>query len=240
MTTAHINAKAGDFSDVVLMPGDPLRAKFIAENYLKQSKLICDVRNMLGYSGYYKGRKISVMAHGMGIPSCSIYATELIEHYNVKKLIRLGSCSSVRSDINLNDIVIGMAASTDSNVNKIRFNGYDLAATADYHMLKYAQEAAKAHNIKAWIGNLFSTDFFYSPKNHLPIFDLIKQYGFVGAEMEAAGFYAVAMEYGAKALTICTVCEHMTTGEKTSAEERVTSAEQMTTIALESILLGDI
>ncbi len=239
MTTAHINAKKGDFSDIVLMPGDPIRAKFIAQNYLDKTKLISDVRNMLGYTGYYKGRKISVMAHGMGIPSCSIYTTELIKYYDVKKIIRLGSCSSVRHDIKVNDVVMAMSASTDSNVNRIRFQGYDFSVAADYYLLKHAEEAAKNNDIKIWIGNMFSTDFFYAPKHHLGIFDLIAQYGFVGAEMEAAGFYGLAAEYGAKALTICTVCEHMLTGEKTLSQERVTSAHQMTLIALESVLLGD-
>ncbi len=155
MATPHINAEMGDFADVVLMPGDPLRAKYIAETFLEDVVQVCDVRNMYGFTGTYKGRKVSVMGHGMGIPSCSIYATELIKDYGVKKIIRVGSCGAVSTDIKVRDVVIGMGACTDSKVNRIRFKGHDFAAIADYKMVKAAEEAAKARGIDVKVGNLF-------------------------------------------------------------------------------------
>ena len=138
MATPHINAPDGAFADVVLMPGDPLRAKFIAENFLEQARLVTDVRNMLGYTGLYKGRSVSVMGHGMGIPSCSIYTKELITEYGVKRLIRVGSCGAVRADVKLRDVVIGMGACTDSRVNRLRFKDHDFAAIADFDLVRHA------------------------------------------------------------------------------------------------------
>lgn len=237
MATPHINAEMGDFSDVVLMPGDPLRAKYIAETFLNDVVEVCNVRNMFGYTGTYKGRKISVMGHGMGIPSCSIYATELVKDFGVKKLIRVGSCGAVRDDVKLRDVVIGMGASTDSKVNRIRFKDHDFAAIADYDMVRNAELAAKAKNIPVRIGNLFSAELFYTPDPAM--FDLMDKYGVLGVEMEAAGIYGVAAEFGAKALTICTVSDHIKTGEQTTSDERQTTFNEMIEIALESVLLGD-
>ena len=237
MATPHINAEMGAFADVVLMPGDPLRAKFIADTFLDNAVQVCDVRNMFGYTGTYKGRAISVMGHGMGIPSCSIYVTELIKDFAVKKIIRVGSCGSVNKDIKLRDVVIGMGACTDSKVNRIRFKDHDFAAIADYHMVRAAEEAAKARGVAVKVGNLFSADLFYSPDPDM--FDVMDKYGIIGVEMEAAGIYGIAAEYGAKALTICTVCDHIKTGEQLSSEERATSFDEMMLIALESVLIGD-
>ncbi len=237
MATPHINAERGDFADVVLMPGDPLRAKYIAETYLDNIKQVCDVRSMLGFTGSYKGRAISVMGHGMGIPSCSIYATELIKDFGVKKIIRVGSCGAVREDIKVRDVVIGMGACTDSMVNRSRFAGYDFAAIADFEMTRNLVDAAKANNISPHVGNLFSADLFYTPQPEM--FDTMAKYGVVGVEMEAAGIYGVAAEFGAKAATICTVSDHIKTGEQTSSEERQTTFNDMMIIALESVLLGD-
>ncbi len=237
MATPHINAEPGDFADVVLMPGDPLRAKYIAETFLDDAVQVCDVRNMFGFTGTYKGRKVSVMGHGMGIPSCSIYATELIKDYGVKKIIRVGSCGAVNNDIQLRDVVIGMGACTDSKVNRVRFKNHDFAAIADYHMVKAAEEAAQQRGIDVKIGNLFSADLFYSPEPDL--FDVMDKYGIVGVEMEAAGIYGVAAEYGAKALAICTVSDHIKKGEQTTSEERQTTFNDMVLIALDSILIGD-
>ncbi|TPG62011.1 purine-nucleoside phosphorylase [Ewingella americana] len=237
MATPHINAAMGDFADVVLMPGDPLRAKHIAETFLKDVKQVNDVRGMLGFTGTYKGRRISVMGHGMGIPSCSIYAKELITEFGVKKIIRVGSCGAVRADIKLRDIVIGMGACTDSKVNRMRFKDHDYAAIADYDMVRNASDAAKAKGIHARVGNLFSADLFYSPDPQM--FDVMEKYGILGVEMEAAGIYGVAAEFGAKALTICTVSDHIRTHEQTTAEERQTTFNDMVEIALESVLLGD-
>jgi purine-nucleoside phosphorylase len=237
MATPHINAEKGDFADVVLMPGDPLRAKFIAETFLSDVVKVCDVRNMYGYTGTYKGRKISVMGHGMGIPSCSIYATELIKDFGVKKIIRVGSCGAVNKDIHVRDVVIGLGACTDSKVNRIRFKGHDFAAIADYHMIKAAEEAAKAKNIDVKVGNLFSAELFYTPEPDM--FDVMDKYGIVGVEMEAAGIYGVAAEYGAKALAICTVSDHIKTGEQTTSQERQTTFNEMIEIALDSVLIDD-
>ncbi|MEI8634360.1 purine-nucleoside phosphorylase [Vibrio sp. PP-XX7] len=237
MATPHINAEKGDFADVVLMPGDPLRAQYIAETFLEDAVQVCNVRNMFGYTGTYKGRKVSVMGHGMGIPSCSIYATELIKDFGVKKIIRVGSCGAVRQDIHLRDVVIGMGACTDSKVNRIRFKNHDFSAIADYQMVKAAEEAAKAKGIDVKVGNLFSAELFYTPDPDM--FDVMDKYGIVGVEMEAAGIYGVAAEYGAKALTICTVSDHIKTGEQTTAQERQTTFNDMIIIALDSILIAD-
>ncbi len=237
MATPHINAEMGDFADVVLMPGDPLRAKHIAETFLEEVKQVNDVRGMLGFTGTYKGRKISVMGHGMGIPSCSIYAKELITEFGVKKIIRVGSCGAVRADVKLRDVVIGMGACTDSKVNRMRFKDHDYAAIADYDMVRHAADAAAAKGIKARVGNIFSADLFYSPDPQM--FDVMEKYGILGVEMEAAGIYGVAAEFGAKALAICTVSDHIRSGEQTTAAERQTTFNEMIEIALESVLLGD-
>ncbi|ABR73998.1 purine-nucleoside phosphorylase [Actinobacillus succinogenes] len=235
--TPHINAPAGAFADVVLMPGDPLRAKYIAETFLDQPELVTDVRNMLGYTGSYKGRRISVMGHGMGIPSCSIYSKELITEYGVKKIIRVGSCGAVRQDVHVRDVIIGLGACTDSKVNRIRFRDNDFAAIADFGMAQAAVQAAKNKKIKVHVGNLFSADLFYTPD--VEMFDVMEKYGILGVEMEAAGIYGVAAEFGAKALSICTVSDHIRSGEQTSSEERQTTFNEMIEIALESVLLGD-
>ncbi len=237
MATPHINAEKGDFADVVLMPGDPLRAKYIAETFLEDVVQVCDVRNMYGFTGTYKGRRISVMGHGMGIPSCSIYVTELVKDYGVKKVIRVGSCGAVRDDVKLRDVVIGMGACTDSKVNRIRFKDHDFAAIADFDMVRNAQLAAEKLGIDVKIGNLFSAELFYTPDPDM--FDVMDKYGILGVEMEAAGIYGIAAEYGAKALAICTVSDHIKRGEQTTSEERATTFNEMMEIALESVLLGD-
>ncbi len=237
MATAHINAQKGDFAEVVLMPGDPLRAKYIAETYLDDVKQVCDVRNMFGFTGTYKGRRISVMGHGMGIPSCSIYVTELIKDFAVNKIIRVGSCGAVREDVKLRDVVIGMGACTDSKVNRTRFGGHDFAAIADFGMTQALVQASNNHGITPQVGNLFSADLFYSPEPAM--FDMMAKYGIVGVEMEAAGIYGVAAEFGAKAATICTVSDHIKTGEQTTSEQRQNTFNDMMIIALESVLLDD-
>ncbi|OOH89680.1 purine-nucleoside phosphorylase [Pasteurellaceae bacterium 15-036681] len=235
--TPHINAPEGAFADVVLMPGDPLRAKYIAENFLENPQLVTDVRNMFGYTGTYKGRKISVMGHGMGIPSCSIYAKELITEYGVKKIIRIGTCGAVRADVNVRDVIIATGACTDSKVNRIRFKDNDFAAIADFDLTLAAVQAAKAKGVNARVGNIFSADLFYTPD--FQMFDVMEKYGILGVEMEAAGIYGVAAEFGAKALTICTVSDHIRTGAQIDAAERQLTLNEMIEIALESVLIGD-
>ncbi|OOF69711.1 purine-nucleoside phosphorylase [Rodentibacter caecimuris] len=235
--TPHINAPEGAFADVVLMPGDPLRAKYIAETFLENPQEVTNVRNMLGYTGTYKGRKISVMGHGMGIPSCSIYAKELITEYGVKKIIRVGSCGAVRQDVKVRDVIIGLGACTDSKVNRIRFKDNDFAAIADFELTQATVQAAKTKGVNIRIGNLFSADLFYTPD--IEMFDVMEKYGILGVEMEAAGIYGVAAEFGAQALAICTVSDHIRTGEKLSSEERQLTFNEMIEIALESVLIAD-
>ncbi|WP_235041615.1 purine-nucleoside phosphorylase [Vreelandella profundi] len=237
MATPHINAAPGDFADTVLMPGDPLRAKYIVDTYLEDVRQVNDVRNMFGYTGTYKGRKISVMGHGMGIPSVSIYAKELITDYGVKSLIRVGSCGAVRDDVNVRDVVIGMGASTDSKVNRMRFNDHDFAAIADFDLTLHAVAAAKAHNVPVKVGNMFSADLFYNPQTEMA--EMLKRYGIVGVEMEAAGLYGVAAEFGARAMTICTVSDHILKGDSLSSADRQTTFDDMMLIALDTVLRDD-
>jgi purine-nucleoside phosphorylase len=226
----HINADPGAFADTVLLPGDPLRAKYIAEKFLDGAELVTDVRNILGYTGDYEGTRVSVMASGMGIPSASIYTKELITEYGVKEIIRVGSCGSVSDKVQLRDVVIGMGASTDSNVNRIRFGGYDYAAIADFGLLEKAVAAARALNLNTKVGNIFSADLFYTPDTAM--FDLMDTYDILGVEMEAAGVYSAAVEFGARALAICTVTDHIRTGAALSSEERQLSLDDMIRLAL--------
>ena len=234
MATAHIEAKAGDFANTVLMPGDPLRAKYIAENFLDDARCVTRVRNMFGYTGSYKGKPVSVMGSGMGIPSISIYATELYKDYGVESIIRIGSCGAVRDDIKLRDIIVGMAASTDSNVNRSRLNGCDFAVTADFELLHNVVKTAERTGKKIRVGNIFTSDLFYTPQPEM--FALMEKYGILAVEMEAAGLYGVAAEYGKKALTILTVSDHIKTGEQTTADERETTFKDMMELTLDSLL----
>ncbi|MDG1732809.1 MAG: purine-nucleoside phosphorylase [Thalassotalea sp.] len=235
MATPHIEAKVGDIADTVLMPGDPLRAKFIAETFLEDAVCVNQVRGMLGYTGTYKGKRLTVMGSGMGVPSISIYATELYKDYGVENIIRIGSCGAVSPSVKVMDVIIGMGASTDSAVNRARFNNHDFAAIADYGLLKNAADAAANLGKDIKVGNVFTADLFYTP---LPqVFDLIEKHGILGVEMEAAGLYGVAAEYGKKALAILTVSDHIRTGESLSSELRQTAFKDMMEIALESTLL---
>ncbi|GLS83837.1 purine-nucleoside phosphorylase [Paraferrimonas haliotis] len=233
MATPHINAVDGAFAETVLFPGDPLRAKFIAETFLENVEQVTDVRNMLGFTGTYKGVRVSVMGSGMGIPSCSIYAKELITEYGVKNLIRVGSCGAVSLDVKVRDVLIGMGACTDSIVNRTRFNGHDFAAIADYGLLRAVADSAEASNLPVRIGNLYSADLFYTPNPEM--FDVMEKMGVLGVEMEAAGLYGVAAEYGANALTVVTVSDHIRTGEETTAEERQNTFNDMIEITLDAV-----
>ncbi|MFT5132389.1 MAG: purine-nucleoside phosphorylase [Gammaproteobacteria bacterium] len=236
MPSKHINAQSGDFADTVVMPGDPLRAKYISDKYLHNAKQVTDVRNMLGFTGDYKGTRLSIMGHGMGIPSISIYATELINEFAVKKIIRAGSCGAVSSKIQLRDIVVGMGACTDSSVNRMRFKGYDFAAVADYGLLENIVTAARQRRIEVQVGNLFSADLFYSPEPEM--FDIMEKYNILGVEMEAAGLYGLAAEFGARAVTICTVSDHIRSGAALSSEDRESTFDEMIEIALDSAVLA--
>ncbi|GAA0557526.1 MULTISPECIES: purine-nucleoside phosphorylase [Rheinheimera] len=230
MATPHINAPAGAFAETVLMPGDPLRAKHIAETFLTDAVCVNTVRNMFGYTGTYNGKPVSVLGSGMGVPSMSIYATELVKFYGVKNIIRIGSCGGLPLSVKVRDVVIGMGASTDSGVNRNRLAGMDFAAIASFNLLEKAVAAARAKDIDVKVGNVFTSDLFYNPSETL--FDTLEKYGVLAVEMEAAGLYGVAAEYGINALAIFTVSDHIRTGEALSAELRQTSFNEMVEVAL--------
>jgi purine-nucleoside phosphorylase len=234
MATKHMNAAPGDFAETVLMPGDPLRAQYIADTYIDDARRVTDTRNMWGYTGEYKGQPISVMAHGMGIPSVSIYTTELIESYGVKRVMRVGSCGTSHPDVKLRDIIIAMGASTDSNVNRIRFGGYDLAALASFDLVSKAVAAAETSGARYHVGNIFSADLFYTPDTAM--FETMAKFNVYGVEMEAAGIYPIAAEHGVEALAICTVSDDIPSGAALSSDERATTFDEMITIALETAI----
>lgn len=234
MPTPHIAAQPGDFAETVLMPGDPLRAKMLADTYLSDVKQVNGVRNMLGYTGLYQGQRVSVMGSGMGIPSVSIYAHELFSQYGVERIIRVGSCGATQPHVQVHDLVIGMGASTDSAVNRKRLGGFDFAAIADYRLLEKVVRRADASGQAVHVGNVFSADLFYEPD---PVaFERMTKMGILAVEMEAAGLYGVAAELGKQALTVLTVSDHILTGEKLSAEQRQTDFHAMLQLTLDALL----
>ncbi|NMA82237.1 MAG: purine-nucleoside phosphorylase [Epulopiscium sp.] len=227
----HIGAKKGDIAKTILLPGDPLRAKYIAENFLENPVCYNEVRGMYGYTGTYKGKRVSVQGTGMGMPSISIYANELIEEYGVQRLIRVGTCGSMQEHVKIRDLVLAMGASSDSKMNEIRFGGKDYAPTADFALLKQAYEVAVAQGIDPKVGNILTSDFFYHDEP-----DTWKKwadYGIIAVEMESAALYTLAAKYRVQALTILTVSDSLVTGETTSSMERQTTFEQMMKVALE-------
>ena len=232
-----MNAEPGDFAATVLMPGDPLRAEYIANNFLEGARRVTDVRNMWGFTGEYEGLPVSVMAHGMGIPSVSIYVTELITAYKVSRIIRVGSCGTTHPEVKLRDVLIAQGASTDSGVNRMRFGGYDLAALATFSLVRTAVEAAEALGVSYHVGNLFSADLFYTPDTKM--FETMAKYDILGVEMEAAGIFPIAAEYGVEALAICTVSDDIRSGEALSSDERATTFDEMIEVALETVRLSE-
>jgi purine-nucleoside phosphorylase len=231
MSTPHIGAEPGDFADVVLMPGDPLRAKYIAERFLTAPKQVTSVRNMLGFTGTYRDRRVSVMGHGMGMPSISIYATELVRFFGVKTVIRVGSCGALAPDVKLRDVIIASAAGTDSKVNRMRLLGHDLPAVADFALVRRAVEAAEKLGRPVRVGPVFSSDLFYHPQEGL--WDALEKYGLLGVEMEVAALYPIAAEFHARALGILTVSDHIRQGTHLSADERQSTFDAMIEVALE-------
>ena len=234
MVTPHINAKDDAFAEAILLPGDPLRAKFIAETFLSNFDEVTNVRNILGYTGTYKSMRISVMGTGMGIPSISIYAKELITEYNVKSLIRVGSSGSVAENLGLGDIVVGVGASTDSGVNRARFFDADFSATASWELLHNFVHTAEKLGKNVHVGNIFSGDLFYDPRKET--FDLMRNMGILAVEMEAAGLYGVAAEYNAEALAVATVSDVIDKGLKMTSEEREIGLKTMVEITLDSLI----
>lgn len=227
----HIEAQKGDIAETILLPGDPLRAKWIAETFLENPKCFNKVRGMLGYTGTYNGKRISVMGTGMGVPSISIYANELITEYNVKNLIRVGSAGSYQKNVNLRDIVLAMAASSNSGINSSRFDGAYYAPTANFDLFINAVNIAKQKNIPIKAGNVLSSDEFYEDDSNS--YKKWSQFDVLCVEMEAAGLYTIAAKHNVKALAILTISDSLVTGESTTSKERETTFKSMIEIALE-------
>jgi len=236
MPSKHINAQRSDIAETVLMPGDPLRAQYIADTYLTNARRVNEVRGMWAYTGQYRGRTLTVMAHGVGIPSASVYCHELITEFGVKRIIRVGSCGTVQSAVKLRDLVIAMGASTDSGVNRMRFRGYDLAALASFRLLRNAVSIAEEKKLRFHVGNIFSADLFYTPEPEM--FEVMRKYNILGVEMEAAGIYALATELGAEALAICTVSDDIVSGEALTVAERQSKLDEMIQLGLETALIS--
>lgn len=228
----HIGASKGDVAPSILLPGDPLRAKFIAETLLEDAVCFNEVRGMLGFTGTHQGKRVSVMGTGMGIPSHSIYVHELIAEYGVKTLIRVGTCGALQPDLEIGDVVLAMAASTDSHVNRLRFDGMDFAPTAGFELLLRAYEAAKVGAAAVRVGNVLSSDTFYhdDPES----WKRWAAFGVLAVEMETAGLYTLAAKFRVEALSILTVTDNLTTHERVSSEQRERGFTRMAEIALEA------
>ncbi|WP_339163183.1 purine-nucleoside phosphorylase [Siminovitchia sp. FSL H7-0308] len=229
----HIAAQPNEIAETILLPGDPLRAKYIAETFLENVQCYNEVRNMLGFTGEYKGKRISVQGTGMGVPSISIYIHELMESYGVQNLIRVGTCGAIQKDVKVRDVILAMSASTDSQMNKLTFGGIDYAPTASFDLLKKAYDAGveKGLNLKA--GNVFTADMFYNDNaDH----EKWARYGILAIEMETAALYTLAAKFGRNALAILTVSDHILTGEMTTSEERQMTFNDMIEVALDASL----
>lgn len=237
MATAHIAAQPEDFASTVLMPGDPLRAKMIAEKYLENAVLVNNIRGIQGYTGTYKGKRVSVMASGMGMPSMGIYSYELFKFFGVSNIIRIGSAGALNPDIHVRDVVIGMGCSTDSNFA----SNYNLPGTfaplCSYRLMNACVECAREMGVKHHVGNLLSSDVFYADDE--TINDRWAKMGVMAIEMEGAALYMNAARLNKNALVICTISNHIVTGEETTAEERQNSFGEMITLALETALKLD-
>jgi len=228
--SVHIAAKQGEIAEVVLLPGDPLRAKWIAETFLENPVCYTSVRGMYGYTGFYQGKRISIQGTGMGIPSISIYVNELIQEYGVKTLIRIGSAGSYQDNVKIRDLVLAMSASTDSSLNDRRFHGASFAPTANADLLFQAYEAARKKKIPVHVGNIFTSDEFYNDDSES--WKQWAKFGVLCVEMETAALYTLAAKFGVKALSILTISDSLVTHEATSSEERQTTFHQMVELAL--------
>jgi purine-nucleoside phosphorylase, family 1 (deoD) len=214
----HIAAPKGKIASRILLPGDPLRAKFIAETFLEAPELFSEVRNMLGYTGSYRGERVSVMGTGMGMPSLSIYVNELIRDYGVKTLVRVGTCGALSAEVKVRDMILGISASTDSAINKVRFRGMDYAPAPSFRLLEAAYRAANEKGMPVHVGKIVSSDSFYTEDPDQ--WKLWARFGVIGVEMEAAELYTLAAKYGVEALAVLTVSDHLVTHEDTSSAER--------------------
>ena len=229
----HINAQKGDIAETILLPGDPLRAKYIAENFLEDVTCYNEVRNMLGFTGTYKGKRISVQGTGMGVPSISIYIHELMEEYGVKNLIRVGTCGAIQKDVKVRDVILAQSASTDSFQNRKLFGNFDYAPTSDFDLLLSSYNEAKKKGLEVKVGNVFTADSFYDEKGDV---EMMSKYGVLALEMESAALFTISQKFDARALAILTVSDHVLTGEATSSEERQTTFNEMIEVALDAAL----
>lgn len=232
--SVHIEAKQGEIADKILLPGDPLRAKYIAETFLEDPICYNNVRGMLGYTGVYKGQRVSVQGTGMGMPSASIYAHELINSYGVKRLIRVGTCGAISRDVHVRDLVIGQAAATSSSMIAKNFQSFHFPPIADFKLLKTAYEIAQEQGFTTHVGNLLSEDTFY--KDDMTETLQLAELGVMGVEMEAAALYYLGAKYHVQTLAICTVSDHVITGEETTAQERQTTFNEMIKVGLETAI----
>jgi len=229
----HIEAKQQEIAEKILLPGDPLRAQYIAETFLEGATCYNRVRGMLGFTGTYKGHRISVQGTGMGVPSISIYVNELIQSYHVQTLIRVGTCGAIQKDVNVRDVILAMSASTDSNMNRLTFRGRDYAPTANFDLLRTAYEVGVEKGLQLKVGSVFTADMFY---NDEPNWETWARYGVLAVEMETAALYTLAAKFGRKALSVLTVSDHILTGEETTAQERQTTFNDMIEVALETAI----
>jgi purine-nucleoside phosphorylase len=229
--SVHIGAKQGDIAETVLLPGDPLRAKYIAETFLENPVCYNEVRGMLGYTGTYKGKKVSVQGTGMGVPSISIYANELIQSYGVQNLIRVGTCGAIQEDVKVRDVILAMTSSTDSSMNRVTFPGIDYAPAADWSLLKAAFDAGTEKGLQLKVGSVFTADQFYNDNADHKKW---AQYGILAIEMETTALYTLAAKHSRRALSVLTVSDHIVTGEETTSEERQTTFNEMIEVALEA------
>jgi purine-nucleoside phosphorylase len=227
----HIEAKQGEIAETVLLPGDPLRAKFIADNLLTDAKCYNTVRGMLGYTGYYQGKRVSVQGTGMGVPSISIYVTELISMYDCKNLIRIGTCGAIQPSLGLGEVILAMTASTDSNMNRIIFNNMEYAPHADFNLLRKAWEKANAMKLNVTVGSVLTTDAFFVD-DLTAAYEIWRKYGVLAVEMETTALYSIAAKYGVHALSLLTVSDQLVSGERSTVEERLTAFTNMMEIAL--------
>ncbi|MRG85194.1 purine-nucleoside phosphorylase [Salinibacillus xinjiangensis] len=233
--SVHIGAKKGEIADKILLPGDPLRAKYIAETYLEDVTCYNEVRGMYGFTGTYKGERISVQGTGMGVPSISIYVNELIQEYDVQKLIRVGSCGALQEDVKVRDVILASTSTTDSQMNRMTFGGIDYSPTANFNLLKDAYDVSMEKDLKPLVGNVFTSDSFYRD-NAMELFNLLAKYNVLAVEMETTALYTLAAKFNREALSILTVSDHIITGEETTAQERQTTFNDMMEVALEAIL----
>ena len=233
MPTPHNSAKPGDYAEAILLPGDPLRAKWVAETFLKDARQVNAVRNCLGYTGTWNGKPASVQATGMGQPSLSIYVHELINEYGARRLLRIGTCGGLSPKVAVRDIVIAQGDSTDSSIVKDAFGPFAFAPIADFGLLRSAAEKAEARGLTAHVGNMLSSDIFYHIEPGLAGYGRLPAHGILGVEMESAALYTLAARFGVAALTICTMTDDILTGASIDAEARQSSLKDMVALALD-------